>query len=77
MLVREGLVMILEDTEEFEVVGQCGDGLHVVQHIIEARPDPPDHRRASRYAAQAASLGKARWNSGRVVGKPRGSMARR
>ena len=39
VLVREGLVMILEDTEEFEVVGQCGDGLHVVQHIIEARPD--------------------------------------
>ena len=35
--------------------------------------NPPGQRSA----AQAASLGKIRWNSGRVVGKPRGSMARK
>jgi two-component system, NarL family, response regulator NreC len=38
-LVRGGLVALLEKTGEFEVVGQCGDGLGVVQQVIDTRPD--------------------------------------
>ncbi len=30
---------MLEKTGEFEVVGQCGDGLGVVQQVIDTRPD--------------------------------------
>jgi hypothetical protein len=36
--------------------------------------NPSGQRRDSRYLAQAASSGNTLWNSGRVVGKPRGSI---
>lgn len=38
-LVREGLATLLEKTGEFEVVGECGDGLAVVQRVEETHPD--------------------------------------
>lgn len=38
-LVREGLAALLEMTGEFEIVGQCGHGLHVGQQIVDARPE--------------------------------------
>lgn len=38
-LVREGLASLLEKTGEFDVVGQCGDGLEVVEQVEQTRPD--------------------------------------
>jgi len=38
-VVREGLAALVEKTGHFEVVGQCGDGLRVVQQVVDTRPD--------------------------------------
>lgn len=39
VLIREGLAALLENTPEFEVVGQCGNGLEVVELVERTRPD--------------------------------------
>ncbi|MCY2931260.1 MAG: response regulator transcription factor [Planctomycetota bacterium] len=38
-LVREGLAALVEKTGQFTVVGQCGDGLDVVEQVTAAAPD--------------------------------------
>jgi len=38
-LVREGLAALIEKADDMEVVGQCGDGLKVVQQVLSAKPD--------------------------------------
>ena len=38
-MVREGLASLLADSPEFDVVGQCGNGLEVVSKIQTCRPD--------------------------------------
>jgi len=38
-IVREGLVKLLEEREEFHVVGQAGDGEEAVEIVLEKQPD--------------------------------------
>lgn len=38
-VVREGLAALVEKTGQFEVVGQCGDGLTAVDEAVAAAPD--------------------------------------
>lgn len=38
-IVRQGLVSLLEDSGECEVVAQAGDGLEAVEKTLETRPD--------------------------------------
>lgn len=38
-MVREGLASLLADSAEFDVVGQCGNGLEVVSKILTCTPD--------------------------------------
>ena len=38
-VVREGLAALIEKAGQFEVVGQCGDGLAVVDMVVAAAPD--------------------------------------
>jgi DNA-binding NarL/FixJ family response regulator len=38
-IVREGLVKLLEEHEEFHVVGQAGDGEEAVEIVLEKQPD--------------------------------------
>jgi DNA-binding NarL/FixJ family response regulator len=38
-IVREGLKTLLENTPEFKVVGEAGDGLEVVQLVERLKPD--------------------------------------
>ena len=39
VMVREGLASLLAGSPEFEVVGQCGNGLEVIPRIGRCRPD--------------------------------------
>jgi len=47
-------------------------GSPIAPHFGQVKPE--GQRRASKYLEQAASSGKTFWNSGRLVGKPRGSI---
>ena len=38
-LIRQGLISILEGHDEFEVVGQAGDGNEAVEQALATRPD--------------------------------------
>ncbi|MCY2930839.1 MAG: response regulator transcription factor, partial [Planctomycetota bacterium] len=38
-VVREGLALLLEESGQFEVVGQCGDGREVVALVEAVHPD--------------------------------------
>lgn len=38
-IVRTGIVALLSEQPDFDVVGQCGDGLSTVQLVAELRPD--------------------------------------
>jgi DNA-binding NarL/FixJ family response regulator len=38
-LVRQALAEMIDRNPDFEVVGQCGDGLQVVAQVMEAKPD--------------------------------------
>jgi DNA-binding NarL/FixJ family response regulator len=38
-MVREGLASLLAGSPEFEVVGQCGNGLEVMSKILKCMPD--------------------------------------
>lgn len=38
-VVREGLAALVGKTDEFEVVGRCGDGLKVIEQVLAAQPD--------------------------------------
>lgn len=38
-VVREGLAALVEKTGQFEVVGQCGDGLGVLEAVESCKPD--------------------------------------
>ena len=38
-MVREGLAALLGEEEDFEVAGQCGDGLEVVPGVAKCHPD--------------------------------------
>lgn len=38
-LVREGIAALINKVPDMRVVGQCGDGLRVVQEAIQAQPD--------------------------------------
>ena len=38
-VVREALAQMIAKDPQFEVVGQCGDGLHVVERVLAAEPD--------------------------------------
>jgi len=39
VMVREGLASLLAKTPDFEVVGQCGNGLEVIPMIRKCKPD--------------------------------------
>jgi len=38
-LVREGIASLISDNPGLTVVGQCGDGLRVVEEVVKAKPD--------------------------------------
>ncbi len=38
-MVREALAALLAKNEQFEIVGQCGDGLQVLRAVRQSRPD--------------------------------------
>jgi len=38
-MVREGLAALLREEDDFEVAGQCGDGLEAVRQVAICRPD--------------------------------------
>ncbi|MCK5077376.1 MAG: response regulator transcription factor [Calditrichia bacterium] len=38
-IVRAGLVKLIEQSNEFEVIAQCGDGEEALQYIREHKPD--------------------------------------
>ena len=38
-LIRQGLKRILEENDSYKVVGETGDGLHIVPDIKRLRPD--------------------------------------
>jgi DNA-binding NarL/FixJ family response regulator len=38
-LVRQALAEMINRNSDFEVVGQCGDGLQVVAQVLEAKPE--------------------------------------
>lgn len=38
-LVREGIAALISHDPDLTVVGQCGDGLHVVEEVIKTKPD--------------------------------------
>jgi len=38
-LVREGIAALIEREQDMCVVGQCGDGLKVVQEVLRTKPD--------------------------------------
>jgi DNA-binding NarL/FixJ family response regulator len=37
--VRQALAEMINRNPDFEVVGQCGEGLHVVEQVLEAKPE--------------------------------------
>ncbi len=38
-IVREGLVKLLEEREDFEVIGEASDGEEAVQMVLDKQPD--------------------------------------
>ena len=38
-LVRQALAEMIDRNPDFEVVGQCGEGLQVVAQVLEAKPE--------------------------------------
>jgi DNA-binding NarL/FixJ family response regulator len=38
-MVREGLAALVAGDSRFRVVGQCGDGLEVVEKVLQTKPD--------------------------------------
>ncbi len=38
-LVREGIAALIEREPDLHVVGQCGDGLKVVEEVLKTKPD--------------------------------------
>jgi DNA-binding NarL/FixJ family response regulator len=38
-LVREGIAALLAKCPDMEVVGECGDGMRVVEEVVATRPD--------------------------------------
>jgi two-component system response regulator NreC len=38
-MVREGLASLLDQDGNFTIVGQCGNGLEVVQEVLNTKPD--------------------------------------
>ncbi|HET6428312.1 MAG TPA: response regulator transcription factor [Phycisphaerae bacterium] len=38
-LVREGIAALIEREPDLSVIGQCGDGLKVVEEVLKVRPD--------------------------------------